>query len=109
MYFGQVRMEINKVLGYWKDAWDADDADSLARLYAPEATYLAPAVPVVQRRDSIRSYFASFLTPVGSVDVRMVDFGMSGDLAYVTTRVTYHVNAQASNMRQRVRTDLIVL
>jgi uncharacterized protein (TIGR02246 family) len=108
-YYARVRMEVNGVLGQWKDAWDADNADGLSKLYAPDASYLPPGAASAQGRDAIRDYLATILPASGSADVRMTDFGTSGDLAYVTARVTHQAGGGAGAPRKLVRTDLLVL
>lgn len=107
MYYAQVRFEVNQVLIRWQRAWEEDDAATLAKLYAEEASYLPSGLAPAQTRPAIRDHFSTFLRAVGGVQVQMIDFGTSGDLAYVTGRVSYQ--NQSGNSQQSVRTDLLVL
>jgi len=109
MYFAQVRKQVNDMLIRWQHAWERDDAAELARLYAEEASYLPPASSPVLTRGSIRDYFANFLGTVGDMQVRMMDFGTSGDLAYATGRLSYQLQTRPGENKQLVRTDLLVL
>ena len=109
MYYAQVRHEVHQTIMRWKNAWDRDDAKELAALYADEASYLPQSALPAHSRDAIRDYFATFLQTVSDVKVDMTDFGTSGDLAYLTGRVVYFVQAAPGQPKPLVRTDLIVL
>jgi ketosteroid isomerase-like protein len=87
-YFAQVRSEVNEVLARWKNDWERDDARALAGLYTDAANYFPPDSKPVRTRSLIREYFANFLPGASGVEVQMMDFGMSGDLAYCTARVS---------------------
>jgi uncharacterized protein (TIGR02246 family) len=105
-YYAQVRTEINEILIRWKDACERDDAAAVAKLYAPTASIIPNDSSPRETPDAIREYFTSFLTKVSRVHVRMVGFGTSGDLAYVTDRITYQPTPGGKEM---VRTDMLVL
>lgn len=109
MYFAQVRRQVNDLLIRWQLAWERGDAAELARLYADEASYLPPASSPIPTRGAIREYFANFLGTVGDTQVRMMDFGTSGDLAYATGRVSYQLQTKSGDNQQLIRTDLLVL
>lgn len=109
MYYAQVRMEINNVLVRWRDAWERDDAAKLAGLYAEAASYYPTTAGVAQTRPAIRNFFEGFLRTVTGVTVQMTGFGTSGDLAWLTARVSYRLQGPSAPGREQVRTDMIVL
>jgi uncharacterized protein (TIGR02246 family) len=108
MYFAQVRTELNNVLIRWRDAWEKDDATGIAAFYTTGATYYPLSAPQAQTRAAIRNHYAEFLRSVGTLNVNLSGFGMSGDLAYVTARLSYFV-FDGTAERRVTRTDLIVL
>jgi uncharacterized protein (TIGR02246 family) len=108
MYYAQVRTEINELLILWRNAWERDDANKLAAFYMDDATYFPAHGPQAHSRAAIQSYFAGFLRNVGTLNISIAGFGMSGDLAYVTCRVGYHL-FDGSTEHTIARTDLILL
>jgi ketosteroid isomerase-like protein len=104
MYYASVRTEVNELLIRWKNAWDRDDANALSKFYAADARYLPAGLPAVQTRDAIREHFAQLMGAALDAQVRLADFGTSGDLAYVTVGISYQAEKQAVR-----RTDLLVL
>lgn len=108
MYYASVRTEVNEQLIRWKDAWDRDDASGLSRLYAADARYLPAASQPVQTREAIRDHFAQMMGTALDVQVRLSDFGTSGDLAYVTVGISYQAETE-SRMKPVTRTDMFVL
>ena len=108
MYYAQVRTEINNVLMSWRDAWEKDDPAKLASFYTDGANYYPLGVAPAATRAGIRSHFADFLKMAGTLDVNMTSFGMSGDMAYITARLSYHA-FDGTRERKIVRTDIIVL
>lgn len=108
MYYAQVRHEVHQTVLRWKNAWDRDDAKDIAAFYANDASYLPPGAQPAHTRNAIRDYFSSFLKTVSDVKVDMTDFGTSGDLAYFTGRVVYHLQIAPGETRPQVRTDLII-
>jgi uncharacterized protein (TIGR02246 family) len=107
-YFAQVRGELNDVLARWKAHWERDDARALAALYTDAANYFPSDSKPARTRGLIREYFAGFLAGASGVEVQMMDFGMSGDLAYCTARVSYHGPARQGASHQQVYNDLLV-
>ena len=108
MYFAQVRTEINNVLIRWRDAWEKDDIPAFAAFYTDGANYFPLRGAQTQTRNAIKSHFAEFLRNVGTLSVNLTTFGMSGDLAYATARLSYFEYDGVSE-RKVVRTDMLVL
>jgi uncharacterized protein (TIGR02246 family) len=108
MYYAKVRTEINDMLVKWRDAWQRDDAKTLAGLYTEDASYLPPGEAVHTRR-AIAEYYKAFLSNVAGVEMQMLDFGTSGELAFMTSRVVYFDPAASGGGRQVARTELMVL
>lgn len=107
MYYAQVRTEVNQMLARWKDAWHRDDAKSIGDFYAEDAIYLPPGETVHARR-AIIQYFQEFLPSAGGADWQMLDFGTSGELAYVTGRLSYFDPAASGGGRSIIRTEMLV-
>ena len=109
-YYAQVQKEVyEEVLLRWRNAASAEDVATLAKLYADKASYYPPSLPMIQTRSAIRDHFAGSLRDIGTVDVGLVDFGMSGDLAFITARIGYHTVAADGVSREINRTDLLVV
>ena len=108
MYFAQVRTEINNVLIRWRDAWERDDIAALAAFYTDGANYFPLRSPRTHTRAAIQSHFTEFLRSVGTLSVNLSTFGMSGDLAYITARLSYF-EFDGVTERKVVRTDMFVL
>jgi uncharacterized protein (TIGR02246 family) len=102
-----VRTEINNVLIDWRDAWEQDDAVRLAAFYQDDARYFPLNTLPAHSRAAIRNHYADFLRNVGTLHASLSSFGMSGELAYITARLTYFV-FDGTAERKVVRTDLIV-
>jgi len=109
-YFAQVQKEVYEtVLLRWRNAASADDMVNLAKLYAEKGSYFPPGQAMIQTRNAIRDYFSAFLRDIGTLNVGLVDFGTSGDLAYVTARVSYQVAGADGQSRPITQTDLMVV
>jgi uncharacterized protein (TIGR02246 family) len=108
-YYALVRTELNGLLMQWQRAWQRDDAPELASFYAEDGNYLPPGNPAIQTRSAIRDYFAKHLRVVGDARMQIVDFGTSGDLAYLTVRATYQLPNATVGGLDAVRTEMIVL
>lgn len=73
--------ELERVLTDYSRAWAANDAEALARLFAPEGMALPNGQPPARGVESIRKAYAQGAgTPLA---LRPVAFAASGDLAYV--------------------------
>lgn len=109
MYYAQVRHDVNQLLARFKDVWHRDDARALAALYTEDAGYHPPGHDAVHARPGLAAYFNGFLPNAGAIEMQMLDFGTSGDLAHVTTRVTYFSQQGGEPGRHVVRTDMMVM
>lgn len=73
--------EVARLLTDYSRAWAANDAQSLARLFAPEGMALPNGQPPARGAERIRQVYAQ---GAGSpLALRPIAFGASGDLAYV--------------------------
>jgi uncharacterized protein (TIGR02246 family) len=109
MYFAQVRTEVHESLLAWQDAWARDDAKKIAGFYTEDTNVFPLSGLQLQARSELVDYFSSFLSTVGAPRLQMVDFGISGELAYVTARISYFVNEAGGTLRPVTRTDMMVL
>jgi uncharacterized protein (TIGR02246 family) len=58
-----VEAEIVAVIAAWKSAFDAGDADGLARLYAPQAVFIGGIGGVHHGPEGVRRYFSQNAGP----------------------------------------------
>ncbi len=78
---------IEAVSAAWKQAFNARDAEAVAKLYAPDAILAAPGLPPVRGREAIGKYFRQTVAGFASAGVSVADApmgasGTSGDLGY---------------------------
>ena len=78
-----VRSEIEQNIAIFEKAANALDADTIASLYAEDATLLPPGQPAIRGRSNIRAFWQSFLA-AGASDaaLKAVSVESSGELAY---------------------------
>jgi uncharacterized protein (TIGR02246 family) len=107
-YKSGVRNAVDAMLASWRQAWDADDVGGLARLYTRDAVLLTSTGEPVRSRDAIRERLASVLPQLGSVQTLRVDFGTSGEMAYVSGQMLYEV-ASGAGTAPAVRTGTFVV
>ena len=78
------------ILNEMEAAFSSRDADRVAALYAPDATFCAPGRPVVEGREAVAQMMAEdFRDPAFALtlDWRKLQLSASGDLAYVHGRL----------------------
>jgi uncharacterized protein (TIGR02246 family) len=110
MYYAQVRREVHETLLSWQTAWAKDDAKLLATMYAEDSSFFPSATSRLSTREAIRDYYARILIDAGAAQVQMVDFGTSGDLAYLVANILYETDGSAGRpIAQIARTDMFVL
>jgi ketosteroid isomerase-like protein len=109
MYFAQVRREVHEMLLAWQDAWSRDDAKKITTFYTDDANVFPVAGPQMQTHGEVAGYYAKFLATVGAPHLQMVDFGISGEIAYVTARISYFVNDEGGKLRPVTRTDMLIM
>jgi uncharacterized protein (TIGR02246 family) len=93
-YKTNVRNQVDAMLAAWRQAWDSDDVRSLAGLYTRDAVLLTSAGEPVRSRGAIQERLAAALPKLGSVQTMRLDFGTSGEIAYVSGQVLYEVPAE---------------
>ena len=109
MYFAQVRQQVHDALLAWQDAWARDDAKKIAEFYTEDTNVFPLGAPQLQATGELVNYFTGFLSTVGAPQLQMVDFGMSGELAYVTVRIVYFVSEAGGALRPVTRTDMLIM
>lgn len=81
---GAVLERLNETLREWAEAWNDDDADALAELYARDAVVQTlRGRSVLRSRDEIREAFEETLRGAHEIEVRMMDFGVDSRLAFI--------------------------
>jgi uncharacterized protein (TIGR02246 family) len=78
-----VQSEIEQIIEQFVKAANAKDVNTMASLYAEDATLLPPGQPAIKGRNNIRDYWQGFLAAGASDPVlKIVSVETSGDLAY---------------------------
>jgi uncharacterized protein (TIGR02246 family) len=77
------RSAIDALIATFEQAAAAKDVETIANMYAEDATLLPPGSPLIKGRANIRAFWQAFFD-AGASDarIRTVEVGSSGDLAY---------------------------
>ncbi len=84
--------EAKMMIARWTAAYDAGDAETLVKLYTPDAVLLGTRSSTVsQGTDAVRAYFSSLVKPTTGNKVRFDDVRMivAGDLRSVVVTGFY--------------------
>jgi uncharacterized protein (TIGR02246 family) len=77
------RSAIEAAISEFEKAANAKDAETIANMYAEDATLLPPGSPLIKGRANIRAFWQSFFDAGASdASLRVVEVGSAGDLAY---------------------------
>lgn len=104
----EARQQVSALLLDYESAWGSRDVAALARLYAPGATLYPAGSGTLTGRDGIRDYFGALLPRVGPLRTQMMEFRVSGDLAFTTLQARY-VEGDGPSGRSVAATDVMVL
>ncbi|MBV9772980.1 MAG: nuclear transport factor 2 family protein [Gemmatimonadetes bacterium] len=89
-YTATVLEEFNVTMAEWRAAWEADDAQRIARLYTTDAALLLPAgESPVRGREQIRGALGGLLPCSGGIRTGVEDFHVNGEMAYALGRFEY--------------------
>lgn len=88
-YRMRVRAEVMGLLGRWKQVWDADDIRAATDLWTRDGVLVEPGGDMTRSRDSVRVKLQQVLESAGSLRFSVMDFDMSGDMAYVRGAMAY--------------------
>ena len=108
VYEMTVRQGVNATLAEWREAWDRDDAEALARLYLEDATLYTDA-GAVRGRDAIAEHFRLALPARSSRRALPLSFDASGVLAFQVEEATMDVATRDGRARVLTQRDLLVL
>lgn len=59
----------------WQPAFEAGDADAVAKCYAPDAVFWLPGAPMMKGRDAIRAGYAGFFSGSTIKSVKLTELG----------------------------------
>jgi uncharacterized protein (TIGR02246 family) len=93
---------IEKAIATFEKAANAKDADTLASLYAEDATLLPPGSTPVKGRKDIRQYWERFFETASDAEIRTVDVAAFGDVAY-------EIGAFEANLPARTQGKYVVV
>ncbi len=81
--------DVSRVMLAWRDAWEADDARSLSRLYSDDGVVIRPTHGAAYRgRDEIEGFFTEILPNVRAISTDVLDLDAADRMAYLVTRYT---------------------
>ena len=98
IYEMNVRRGVNATLTEWREAWERDDADALARLYAENATLFTDR-ETIRGRAAIADYYRRILPDLAGRQSLPLHFDASGALAYQVEQVTLTLEADGAGRR----------
>jgi uncharacterized protein (TIGR02246 family) len=98
IYQMNVRRGINATLTEWREAWQRDDAEAIARLYAEDATVFTDE-ETIQGREAIAAYYRRVLPGLASRQALPLHFDASGALAYQVDQVTLTLEGDGAGKR----------
>ena len=104
----EARSQVSALLLDYQSAWGSRNLAALAKLYAADAALYPAAGPLVSGRDAVREWFRGFLPRAEPLQARMMEFRVSGDLAYATLQVAYVLH-DGDAARPVTATDVVVL
>ena len=88
-YNAEVLKEYHGVMNEWAAAWQRQDARALAQHYTDDAILYMDGAEPVQTRRAIEERFRQVLPTTGVARLGVVDFVVSGSLAFGSGRYTY--------------------
>jgi uncharacterized protein (TIGR02246 family) len=71
--------ELERILTDYEKAWQARDAEGLAKLFVEDGWVLSPRAPFVRGREAI----ARFYKPGSPLALRALDHAVSGNIGYI--------------------------
>jgi ketosteroid isomerase-like protein len=92
--------EVNERLDRWCSAWEADDVEELADHYAENALVLLTDEEI-WGPEAIQTALEESLPEAGPIAHELVDFEVSGSLAYVLGRFRYTETNEETGARVR--------
>ena len=104
----EARTQVTALLLDYQSAWGSRDVAALTRLYGADAVLYPAGGGMLTSRDAVRDWFNGLLPRVETLHIRMVEFRVSGDLAFTTLQMGY-VQHDGASVRSVIATDAMVL
>ena len=98
-YWGEIRARyrsevlegVGQTMESWLEAWNGDDVTGLMETYAQDGVLILGADAYAEP-ESMRAAATRLLLQAGPIEFGLEDFGVSGDMAFATTRFRYAEN-----------------
>ena len=87
-YENESRVRVQNVLTEFESAWGSRDTAALAAMYAADANLYPAGRALVTGRPAIREYLAAVLPSALPIRTRIMEFHVSGDIAFAAVQVT---------------------
>jgi uncharacterized protein (TIGR02246 family) len=80
------------------EAFTSGDAAAISGLYVNDAMRMPPNMAMIRGKEAIEAYFAEMFgaTAARALTLEPVEFGTSGDLAYVVGRYSYTIEVEGA-------------
>ena len=82
-FHAEVLNHVNALAEDWATAWSNDNVDDLMELYADNAVLIPEEGASLRTPEDIRSFLEEYVKTTGRVEMFMLDFDASGEMAMV--------------------------
>lgn len=108
-FLAEVFPGVDRAVGQWKAAWEADNVDRLIAFYTEDAAFFPSRGEVSQGRRAVRDRMTKLLPVAAGLRTTYLDFTASGDMAVYSARFTYLVHEPGQEPRTEEGTLMLVL
>lgn len=98
-YAAEVRVELERSLQEWVNAWEAGDGDAVSRFYADEAVIVDPSGGVIRGRAAAADYWADHREPRSAMVALITQVSATNHVATARGRVSTRVQMPAGGSR----------
>lgn len=106
-YHAEVQRDVSDLIVEWRTAWERGRPDEVARLYHGDAVLHPRSGGMLRGRRAIETHLASEVGAGDRVQFELLDFGTSGELAYMAGRI--FVSGSDTGGATAIGTDFLVL
>ena len=100
-YQARVRQEVTSLIGSYKRAWDRHNAQAAAALYTRDGRVMMEGQDA-QTRALVEQRLADVLPHAGPLHFSVMDFGTSGEMAFVSGQMSYAAGDQPGQSMEYV-------
>ncbi|MDB4951867.1 MAG: hypothetical protein JWM27_4516 [Gemmatimonadetes bacterium] len=109
-YLAEAYRAVDVVVVMWESAWLSSDTHTLAALYTDDAVYFpANARVSASGRGAVERALAGLLPSRKDLEMKMVDFSASGDMAYYAGHYVFKTDPDAGPVGAETGTFVLIL